>query len=283
MTIAVCTFILVVAAGGIFAYNKFSGKPKEIQTVYKNDVKTIEPDKIVLFSDFGARDFTCTGLTYDSVDEAFWIGDYGALSVNETPEPRLIEVDKNLNAIIRILPISDVIEKGCNLQGVAYDIQEDCLWLAVGKNIFAVNKEGMIIHSIDMEKYAGSLSNGIAYDKDDDSIWVLCASNYLLNYSKNGTLLAELPFNYADQDHLCIMDGYLYITVGADYNGRNNFICKVSSQDGSITTLYRTYGAESLEGICIHDGHVMIVNDGAYHNDPIGHSYITVYSENDLK
>ncbi len=283
MALAVCALAVVIAAGGFYVYKKVSEKPKEIQKIYESEVETIEPEKTIMFSEFGAGDITCTGLTYDAVDDSFWIGDYGALTVNDKAEPRLLEVDKEFNAVIREIPLSDVLENGANLQGVAYDSKEDCLWLAVGKSIVAVSKDGVIIRSIDLGKYAGSLSNGIAYSPDDDSLWVLCASNYLLHFSKEGTVLEELPFHYADQDHITIIDGYLYITVGADYQGENNYICKVSPQDRSVVGLYKTEGANALEGICGYNGQVMIANDGLYHNDLVGHSYITVYSDEMLK
>lgn len=283
MTLVVCVLSVVVAVSGIYVYYKVSGKPKDIQKDYEGDVKTLESMEVILFSDFGAEDITCTGLTYDAVDDSFWIGDYGALSVNDKAEPRLIEVDRDFTAVVREIPLSGVLESDANLQGVAYDSQDDCLWLAVGKSIVSVDKEGEILSSIEMGKYASDLSNGIAYDVRDNSLWVLCASNYLLHFSKDGSVLAEYQFHYADQDHICILDGYLYVTVGADYQGEENYICKVSTQDGSIVSLYRTKGANALEGICSIDGKVLVANDGLYHNDLIGHSYITNYSGKDFE
>ena len=57
--------------------------------------------------------------------EIFWICDYGAITINDTPKPRLIGVDKDFNSIVREIPLIDVLEKSDNLQGVAYDKQYD--------------------------------------------------------------------------------------------------------------------------------------------------------------
>ena len=282
MALAVCVLAVVIAAGGFYVYKKVSERPEEIQTVYESEVKTIKPEKTIQFSEFGAEDITCTGLAYDTVDETFWIGDYGALAVNDKAEPRLLQVDKEFTSVVREIPLSGVLESGANLQGVAYDSQDDCLWLAVGESVVAVSKEGEVISSFEMGKYARSMSNGIAYNEEDDSLWVLCVSNYLLHFSKEGTVLSEFLFHFSDQDHITIIDGNLYITVGADYQGEDNFICKVSLKDGSIVGLYRTDGANSLEGICNYGDKVMITNDGLYHNDVVGHSYITAYSRKDI-
>ena len=70
---------------------------------------------------------------------------------------------------------------------------------------------------------------------------------------------------------------YLYVTVGADYRGTNNYVCKVSPKNGEVLSLYRVLSANSLEGIVGYDDKVLILNDGLYHTDLIGHSYFSVF------
>lgn len=65
--------------------------------------------------------------------------------------------------------------------------------------------------------------------------------------------------------------------------GTNNYVCKVSTEDGSVVGLYRVSGSNAVEGICIIDEKMLIANDGLYHSDLRGNSYITVYSRKDMK
>lgn len=282
--VAIITVILasVVAAGGLFVYKKVTTNPKAIQTEYKSEIKEVNAEDIIRFSDFGSEDFTCTGLTYDSKDEAFWIGDYGAMNSEDQAKPRIIEVDGSFGSVLRTVELNDLLDSSANLQGVSYDNSADCLWLAVGDAVVALNKDGAIIGTIELGEYAEYKSNGICYDERDDSLWILCASRHLLHYCKDGNLLGAYPFNYSDQDHICTDGQNLYITVGADYQGTNNYVCKVSTQDGSITALYRVIGANALEGICFVDKMIMIANDGQYHSDVIGRSYISVFDAEEL-
>ena len=249
----------------------------------ETETKEVQAERIVLFSEFGAADFTCTGLTYDAADDAFWLGDYGALHAGDPVRPRLIEVDRAFGAVLREMDVAAVLDASTNLQGVAYDGRDDCLWVAVGRDVAAIGKDGRLLGMIDMGPYAEHLANGIAYDEADDSLWVLCASSYLLHFGKEGALLGEFLFQYAAQDHLCIYGGDLYATVGADYWGRNNYVYKVSMADGRVLSRYRTAQAYALEGLCCVDGKILIANDGLYHLDPIGRSYLSIYDTPQLE
>lgn len=273
---------VVVSVGGLYVFKKVTSTPKMIQIEYKEEINEVGAENIILFSDFNAEDFTCTGMAYDSVDDAFWIGDFGAMNPDDHAKPRVVEVNRSIDTVIRELDLSDVLDSSANLQGVAYDSNADCLWLAVGDTVSALSKDGEIIGTIQLGKYAEYKSNGVCYDKNDDSLWVLCASRYLLHFSKDGAVLGEYLFNYSDQDHICIDEGYLYITIGADYQGDDNYVCKVSTKDGRIEALYRVLNANALEGICLIDGKMMIANDGFYHFDLIGDSYISVFDISDF-
>lgn len=275
--------IAIVTMGGLYVFKKVNNTPKIIQTEYKEEITEVIAKNVILFSDINLENFTCTGLAYDSVDDAFWIGDFGAITPDEQANPRVVEVNRSIDTVVRELDLSDILDSSVNLQGVAYDSKEDCLWLAVGDTVLAFSKDGQIIGKIQLGKYAEYKSNGVCYDKSDDSLWVLCASKYLLHFSKDGTVLGVFPFNYSDQDHICIDGDYLYITIGADYQGINNYVCKVSTKNGRIKALYQVLKANSLEGICFIDGNMMIANDGFYHSDLIGNSYISVFDISSLE
>lgn len=281
LTIIVVIVAGIIVAGGLYVYEKIIITPKSIQNEFE-EVKEVKAEDTISFSSIGLEDFTCTGMTYDSKDDTFWICDYGAMNADEQARPRIIELDKSLGVIIRIVELSGVLDSSANLQGIAYDRDLDCLWLAVGNTVVALNKEGAKIGSIDLGKYSAFKSNGICYEENDNSLWILCASSYLLHYDKNGTVLGEYSFNYSDQDHICTDGSSLYITVGVDYRGTNNYVCKVSPQDGNALALYRVLGANALEGICCVDGKILIANDGLYHSDLTGHSYITIFNAEDF-
>lgn len=281
--ITVCGFVLIIIIVGHIAYKGVFEHPKEIQTAYKGKIVTLMPEKVISFADIDLEDFICTGLTYDSKDNTFWIGNYGAMNPDDQARPRLVEVEIDIQKVIREIDLSDIVDSSVNLQGVAYDSARDCLWLAVGKNIVGVDKNGTLIKTVEMGEYAECMANGVCYDESDDSLWVLCASQYLLHFKTDGTLLTEFSFNYAYQDHICMDGDYLYVTIGADYQGDDNFVCKVSMEDGSIISLFRMKQANALEGICIVGDRMLIANDGLYHSDLIGHSYISAYNFDEIR
>lgn len=274
------TFTLAMAAG-CYIYGKATTSPKIINTDYKGNVQNISAKQIILFSNFGEENFTCTGLTYDKKEDSFWIGDYGKSPLNGVIFPRIVEVDKNFQNVLRVILLNDILDSSANLQGITYDDNDDSLWLAVGDCIIELNKEIQIVRKIQLGRYSKYSANGISYC-EDDTLWVLCASQYLLHYSKDGALLNEFPFNYLDQDHIVLDGKHFFATIGADYRGNNNFIGKIDMSDGSITSLYRIEQSNAMEGICIVDGKVIIANDGFYHSDLVGQSYIVIYDIKDF-
>ena len=83
--------------------------------------------------------------------------------------------------------------------------------------------------------------------------------------------------NYADQDHIFIYNDNLYMTIGADYKGTNNYVAKFSLEPFELIAAVKTEGSNALEGICINDSNIYISNDGLYHSDKRNSSYITKY------
>lgn len=282
ITVIVIIVLACVCAAGGYVINKISNKAEDIQTAYTATITEIIPINTIYFSEFGDDNFTCTGLTYDDEDKSYWIADYGSYSMENDPLPRIVEVDAELTSVIKSINLIDALESGSNLQGLCYDKKDNALWCAVGKSIIEFDKNGTLIKSINLGKYSKYLANGICYDSEDDSLWVICASKYILHYDKDGNVLQEIDFNYADQDHIVKQGNDLLVTVGADYRGTNNFVCRLSTEDGSIKALYRVNGSNSVEGICINDEKVLIANDGLYHSDLKGESYISVYNEKDF-
>ena len=252
---------------------KINNRPKIV--VADDCTSTIE-GTIKKFSAFGSENFTCTGLTWDTSDNSFWIGDYGTQNMGDIPYPRIVEVDKDLKKILRVLELSNVLSIDDNLQGVAYDQKNDSLWLAVGESCKNIDKNGNLIYEFNLGKYSKYNANGICVD--NDTLWILCYSKYLLHYDKTGFLIKEYRFNYKDQDQICIFEDTILATIGSDYSGENNYVVSIDKDaDASMYVKYQLKGSYAIEGIAIVDGKLYIANDGLYHNAKIKESYISVY------
>lgn len=278
VTILVCAIVVMLAATGLYVYRN-SNWPGMAAQPYKEEVDAVlTPERVVLFSDFNESDFTCTGMTYDSKEEVYWLADNGALASGERSVPKIVKTDGEFCSSMKTIELGNVLDDGDNLQGIAYDSKDDSLWLAVGKELVEIDKNGNCVKKLNMGKYIKCGSNGICYDERDDSLWVLCAVKYLLHYAKDGSILNEFPFYYEAQDHICTDGEYIYATVGADYQGSDNFVYQIRMDDASVIAAYRTEGSNSLEGICIKNNRLLIANDGRFHSDLVGHSYLTIYS-----
>ena len=127
-----------------------------------------------------------------------------------------------------------------------------------------------------MGNYSKYKSNGIAVDKDN--IWVLCYNKFLLKLNKYGDIEEKYKFNYKDQDHIYLINNNLYVTIGADYLGDNNFVFKYNLKSGIISCEYQLEDSHAIEGIVILDDTLYIANDGKFHHDIFNCSYINIYS-----
>jgi len=270
---ALLLIMVLILLCSYYIYNR----PTDVNKLssVKNAIE-LSAEKIVYLEDIGIGNITCTGLTYDSKDNTFWIGDYGALEKDQIPQPKLYEVTADFLRVLRIIQL-DNLEETANLQGVSYDSVNDSLWIATGKYIHEIDKKGTMIQSVKLGKYESYHSNGICYDDDDDSIWVLCYSMYLLHYDKNGNLVGTFRSNYLDQDHIMYEQGGLYLSVGADYQGPNNFIVQFIPSKRQRNIKYKLTDSYAIEGICQFGGKLIVLNDGKYHSSKIAKSYISIY------
>ena len=113
--------------------------------------------------------FTCTGLTYDSVTDTFWIGNYGKRDPSDkTKRPSIINLSKDFSSVIKEIYVK--CDKSTNIQGVSYDSGNDTLWYTDTKKIINIDKEGHELTSFKLGKYQKYIPNGIAYDAESDSI-----------------------------------------------------------------------------------------------------------------
>lgn len=254
---------------------KLINRPTNPVDMVNENTETLKAEKQIMFNEFNENDFTCTGMTYDTKNNSIWIADYGAENDNNELNPRLLELDYEYKNVINIINLKNIMDNSFNLQGISYDEIDNSLWLATGDYIYEINKNGDIIQKYSMVKYSKYKSNGIFVD--NDKIWILCYKKYLLCLNREGDFINKYKFNFMDQDHIYIYNNKIYCTVGADYSGDNNFVFTFDLTTKVINNLYKIEGSYAIEGIIIKDNIMYIANDGKFHNDIIGHSYISEY------
>lgn len=243
----------------------------------------IGPVRVIEFSEFKVDNITCTGLTFDPNDKTFWIADHGKLPGESLTFPKLIKVNDSFSTVLSELSLSDILTQPSNLQGISYDTKDNTIWLATGDQVIEITTSGEKVNSLELNDYFQYQANGISYDKEDDSIWVLCAYKYLLHCKKDGQILNEFSFDVEGQDHICIEGKFIFITVGIDYHGINNFVYKVDKKTGETVRIYRILGSNAVEGICVHEDALFVSNDGFFHFDNLGKSYICEYCFSDFR
>lgn len=236
---------------------------------------SIEPEDLIYLEDFRLPNFTCTGFTYDSVNDTYWIGDHG---ITEEDPVQLYQINSDMNELVSCVQIEEFYNDGeRNLQGVAYDYIDDMLWCAIGKSIIEVTKDGEIKKSISNEFFEEYKANGINVDPVDATLWVLCASEKLLHIDRTGNVIEEIAVNYYAQDMIYVDNEKIYITIGADYTGNDNYLAVYDKESQQLTFEYRLINSYAIEGVYINNNRLYIVNDGLYHNCMIPKSYISVY------
>ena len=161
-------------------------------------------------------------MTYDSVHDVFYIGNYGKETSEDTIQnASIIVCDKNFNIINEIM-LPDNIE---NIQGVTYSEKTDSIYYTDTFKIYQIDLEGKQLKVIDLKQYGKYNPNSLLYDDRDDTLWVLCAYEYLLHIDVDGMIIDRIECSYKDQDQICFDDDRnILFTVGADYNGNKNYV-----------------------------------------------------------
>lgn len=86
----------------------------------------------------------------------------------------------------------------------------------------------------------------------------------------NSTFGEALDQCFLDEGH-----GYLYITAGANYTGRNNvYKFDINTHEQSVACTVDSY---SVEGIWIGESEMVIVNDGYYHSATVQVNQANIY------
>lgn len=221
--------------------------------------------------------WTCTGLAY--YDNSFLVGDIGKeLPTSQGFASQIVRVSTDFQTVIETIPLYQTFPNMTDIQGITID-SDGTIW-------FCSTSEKLIRH---IDANGNSLSSfslpnqptGIAYSPTDDSFWVLTYtnSNNILKVSKTGTVKERYTFAYSETLDQCFLDssrGYLYITAGANYTGRNNiYLFNTQTHEQSITCTVDSY---SVEGLWIGQNKMIIVNDGYYHDALVKVNQANIYT-----
>ncbi len=227
--------------------------------------------------------FTCTGLTYSQKNDSFYVGNFGAaLPSNDEHFPSIVQLSKDCSSIISEITLDKFLTETSSIQGVAYDISNDSLWLADFSNnsIYNITSNGELLNRLNYIN-----PNGVAYDSRTDTLWVINNSSnngdiIIKNIKKSGEEI--LTFNisgiyHSDQLYLDEQNDSLYFSAGADYHGEN-YIYLLSLANRRCSQKYVLGDSYAIEGICIVDGKLFVCNDGFYHNSYSNTNEMKVYN-----
>lgn len=221
------------------------------------------------------KGFTCTGLAYDATSNTFLVGDIGKLLPDSgTIQSQIVRLSADFTTVVNTIPLHNTFPGMGDVQGVTIDTSDGTIWFCAptANKIYHTNANGENLGSISTTR-----PTGIAYASTDDSFWVLNYSNQILHISKTGTVLATIASTFGESLDQCFLDeghGYLYITAGTNYSGRNNvYLFNINTEEQSIACTVDSY---SVEGIWIGVDEMVIVNDGYYHSalDPVNQANI---------
>lgn len=235
---------------------------------------------IILLPDIygNGQGFTCTGLAYDSKNNVFLVGDIGqVLPDSGAPKSQIVKLSADFLTVEGTIPLYNAFPNMGLIQGVAVDTRDNTIWFCAqdANKIYHTNAKGDNLGNI----FVAS-PTGIAYSAADDSFWVLtyASANNILRVSKTGTVLEQYTFKYNETLDQCFLDedhGYLYITAGTNYTGRNNvYLFDINTHQQSIACTVDSY---SVEGILIESDRMIIVNDGYYHSAYDGRNVANFY------
>ncbi len=279
--LVVLVFVLVIIIAFLIRY--LFNKKEIVQAHFENNIIDLNPISKVFLEDLGLENFTCTGMTFDNENQSILIADYGYINKNDSHKPIIIELNKELSRVKKIVELPNINSDEFVLQGISYNDSKNTIILATGEFIYEINKKGEILKQFDTRKNTKYLANGVAYDSENDEFFVLFYSKLLLKYDMEGSVKDKIKINYLGQDHLYYNQNNekLYISMGVDYYSDDNFVLEFDVNSHQEERLFRIRESYSVEGIIIIDNILYVVNDGYYHNAKINKSYISIYDLTD--
>lgn len=224
------------------------------------------------------KGFTCTGLAYDVRTDTFLVGDIGILQPNTgTIQSQLVKISRDFTTVVGTIPLYTIFPTMSDVQGVTID-KDGTIWVCSPSpnKIYHLTASGTALGEVSVTK-----PTGISYASADDTFWVLNYNNEIVHIQKDGTVIETFSSTFGEALDQCFLDeghGYLYITAGANYSGRNNvYRFDINTHEQTIACTVDSY---SVEGIWIGENEMVIVNDGYYHSATVAVNLANIYTLN---
>lgn len=269
VTFLICICLLGVVLSWVLIRHNFTS----VGILVKNADVTLKPIDEIKLSEVGyhfdEHGFTCTGMCFDPAEQMFWLGNYGKISAAEKDlRPSIVGLSKDDTVFMREIDVSEIVsDKNPSIQGIAYDAEDDSLWFTDSVEVYHIKKDGTLIGKLDLGSYSEYIPNGVAFDKGRNTLWILFYKKYLIEYTKTGEIKNVFNCDYKDQDHITVEnERSLIISVGADYNGQNNYLMRIEKDTGNVTRVFRVQDSYAIEGVCIINSTIYVANNGVFHN-----------------
>lgn len=258
----------------LFSNNQITVNYFPVDEIVADEVIELTREEKIQLPKIDGKEFTCTGMTYDSDSNLFWICNYGKETADDIEfSPSIVAFDLSMQVVVKTIRLD--ISNDSSLQGITYDSKTQSLWFTTGNVLYNISKNGEII-----DRFSTSYQyNGLLFDYKKDVFYVLCYKRYLLTIDRHNEVIENRSVNYLNQDQLSFDgNGNILITVGNDYLGEDNYVVTYNLDNNISTTKYRVLDSNSVEGIVYHNNKLYICNDGFYHNAKDKSNWISVYS-----
>lgn len=239
----------------------------------------VESNSVVKLPDVlngeSGKGFTCTGLTYDAVENVYYMGNIGKI----TPDipgchSTIVKLSDDFTVNLGEIEIGKIFPTRQDVQGVTFDSSDNTLWFcSFGENLIRhITLGGQDLGAIETPQ-----PTGIVYEKETDTLWVLTYTE-LYNIQKNGDRRRTIPLSLKGQDQIFLDEErrILYITAGNNYKGKN-YVYTVDLPTGQVKKAYLLHDSCAVEGIFYKEGKLYIANDGYYHNAKVPENQINIY------
>lgn len=249
-----------------------SSQPDYIEKIPYATKKVTLPDISV---GAAGKGFTCTGVSYDALENVFYVGNIGK-ALPSTPgfKSTIVKLSKDGKTNLGEIKLYETYPTMSDVQGVTIDTSDNTIWFCsfAENKIRHITKQGVNIGEISV-----SQPSGIAYDSRTDTLWVLTLTA-LKKFDKTGTELESIDVSITGQDQLYLDEhkNIMYFTAGANYTGLN-FVYKVDLETKAITIAYNLKESYAVEGIYIEGSEMYIFNDGFYHTSTVPTNQINIY------
>ena len=243
-------------------------KTENIKELYANE--TIKLDNI----EAGVGGFTCTGATYDTKTNTFYIGDAGKMNFDdESFKATIRQISFDFDSQIKSFDCYKQFENMKDIQGVTLDNHGNIWFCSHGENLvrcISINGEGI-------SEFHIKNPSGIAYSNEDDCFWILTDHN-LIETTKEGKIIKKYYLKIDGQDQLYydVENKELYITAGLDYYG-DSFVYVFDLEKDELELRYILHDSFAIEGISIVNKKMYIFNDGLYHEAKEPVNQVKVY------